>query len=77
MNRYIIETKDGKQSDALIKYLKTLDFVQVKTVKVEESTSENKSSKMKELLNRLPDQPYRQADVNKAIKDIRKEHRYQ
>ena len=77
MNRYIIETKDGKQSDALIKYLKTLDFVQVKTVKVEESTSENKSSKMKELLNRLPDQPYRQADVNKAIKVIRKEHGYQ
>jgi len=77
MNRYIIETKDVKEAAALIRYLKSLDFVDLKPVKAQEATLLSASSKMKSLLLGLPDQPNKQSDVNKAVKSIRKKHGYQ
>ena len=77
MNRYIPETKDGKQADALIRYLKSLDSVQVKSIKNTESTMKNGIAKIKALLTSLPDQPHKVQDVNKAVKDFRKKNDYQ
>ncbi|MDZ7936162.1 MAG: hypothetical protein U5M51_14585 [Emticicia sp.] len=39
MSQYIINTKNDSQSNALIKYLKSLDFIEVKALKAPTKTS--------------------------------------
>ena len=76
MGQYIINTKNDNQSDALIKYLKSLDFIEVKVLKkpTEKSVA---IADAKSFLKGLPSQKYSQTGVNKAIKSIRKKHDYQ
>ncbi|MFY7909530.1 MAG: hypothetical protein ACOVO2_08260 [Emticicia sp.] len=76
MSQYIINTKNDSQSDALIKYLKSLDFIEVKVLKMPPKKSEAVAD-AKSFLEGLPNQKHSQSDVNKAIKSIRKKHGYQ
>lgn len=76
MSQYIINTKNDSQSDALIKYLKSLDFIEVKTLKMPPKKSEAVAD-AKSFLEGLPNQKHLQSDVNKAIKSIRKKYGYQ
>lgn len=76
MSQYIINTKNDSQSDALIKYLKSLDFIEVKALK----TPAKKIAAVddaKSFLESLPNQKHTQSDVNKAIKSIRQKYGYQ
>lgn len=76
MSQYIINTKNDSQSNALIKYLKSLDFIEVKALKAptKKSAAVNDA---KSFLESLPSQRHSQSDVNKAVKSIRKKYGYQ
>ena len=76
MSQYIINTKNDSQSNALIKYLKSLDFIEVKALKkpTEKSVA---IADAKSFLDRLPKQRHSQSEVNKAVKSIRKKYDYQ
>ena len=76
MSQYIINTKNDSQSNALIKYLKSLDFIEVKALKTPTKKSEAVSD-AKSFLESLPNQKHSQSDVNKAIKSIREKYDYQ
>lgn len=75
MSRYVIDIKESKQADALIRYLKSLDFVEVKLLpqaqKIQAATAATS------FLNGLPNQSAKQSEVNQAVKSIRKKHGYQ
>ena len=76
MSQYIINTKNDSQSNALIKYLKSLDFIEVKELK---KTTEKSLSiaDAKTFLEGLPNQRHSQSEVNKAVNSIRKKYDYQ
>ena len=74
MSQYIIETTDNKQSKALIQYLKSLDFVELKPVNEYKTKA---ITEAKSFLNGLPNQTHNQNDLNKAIKAIRKKYESQ
>ena len=74
MSQYIIETTNDKQSKALIQYLKSLDFVELKPIN-ERKTKAIAEAKL--FLNGLPNQSHNQNDLNKAIKTIRKKYEFQ
>ncbi|MFN3490198.1 MAG: hypothetical protein ACK4YV_13750 [Emticicia sp.] len=76
MGQYIIDTKNDSQSDALIKYLKSLDFIEVKALKAPTKKTVAVDD-AKSFLEGLPNQKHSQSDVNKAIKSIRKKYGYQ
>ena len=76
MSQYIINTKNDSQSNALIKYLKSLDFIEVKALKKPTEKSEAIAD-AKLFLNELPKQRHAQSEVNKAVKSIRKKYDYQ
>ncbi|MDZ7936144.1 MAG: hypothetical protein U5M51_14490 [Emticicia sp.] len=76
MSQYIINTKNDSQSNALIKYLKSLDFIEVKALKAPTKTSAAVDD-AKSLLEGLQKKRHSQSDVNKAIKSIRKKYDYQ
>lgn len=73
MSQYILNAEDSKQADALIRYLKSLDFIELKPVAPDKVKAVTQA---KNFLNVLPDQPAKQADVNKAVKSIRTKHGY-
>lgn len=75
MSQYVLDIKNDKQADALIRYLKSLDFIEVKPLKQDRKTEAATSAKA--FLASLPDQNGKQANVNKAVKSIRKKHGYQ
>ncbi len=75
MGQFIITTKDGTQAEALIEYLRSLEFVKLEPL--EPDTKAEAVAKAKEFLTGLPSRPSRQSDVNKAVKSIRKKHGYQ
>lgn len=75
MSQYIIDIKNEQQAEGLIKYLKTLPFVELKSV-IPDRKAEA-IARAKSFLEGLPDQPQKQSDVNKAVKTIRKKHGYQ
>ncbi|WP_435353196.1 hypothetical protein [Emticicia sp. SJ17W-69] len=76
MSQYIINTKNDSQSNALIKYLKSLDFIEVKALKKPTKKSEAVES-AKAFLGGLPKHTHTQSEVNKAVKTIRKKYDYQ
>lgn len=75
MSRYVIDIKESKQADALIRYLKSLDFVEVKPVQQDRKV--RAANTAKSFLEGLPDQSVKQSEVNQAVKSIRKRHGYQ
>jgi hypothetical protein len=75
MSQFIITTKDGTQAEALIQYLRSLEFVKLEPL--ESDSKAEAVAKAKEFLTGLPNRPSRQSDVNKAVKSIRKKHGYQ
>lgn len=75
MSQFIITTKDGTQAEALIQYLRSLEFVKLEPL--EPDTKTEAVAKPKEFLTALPNRPSRQSDVNRAVKSIRKKYGYQ
>ena len=74
MSQYIIETTNDKQSKALIQYLKSLDFVELKPINERKTKA---IAEAKSFLNGLPNQTHNQNDLNKAIKAVRKKYEFQ
>ena len=74
MSQYIIETTNDKQSKALIQYLKSLDFVELKPINERKTKA---IAEAKSFLNGLPNQSHNQNDLNKAIKAVRKKYEFQ
>lgn len=75
MSQYLIDIKNEQQAESLIQYLKTLSFIEVKSV-LDDSQTEA-IMRAKAFLKNLPEQPHKQSDINKAIKGLRKKHGYQ
>jgi hypothetical protein len=75
MSQYVIDIKESKQADALIQYLKSLDFVVVKPL--QQDRKHQAAGAAKSFLNGLPNQSAKQSEVNQAVKSIRKKHGYQ
>ena len=75
MSQYVIDVKESKQADALIRYLKSLDFVEVKPL--QQDRKRQAAGAAKSFLNGLPNQSAKQPEVNQAVKSIRKKHGYQ
>ena len=70
MSQYIINAKNDSQSNALIKYLKSLDFIEVKALK--KPTEKSMAiTDAKPFLEGLPNQKHSQSEVNKAVKSNR------
>ena len=76
MSQYVIDIKNDQQASALIRYLKSLDFIEVKPIKPDQKKVQAAAS-AKDFLKGLPNQTSKQADVNEAVKSIRKQHGYQ
>ena len=75
MSQYVIDIKNDKQADALIRYLKSLDFIDMKPLK---PTQKNQAaSQAKAFLTSLPSQASKQTEITNAVKSIRKKHGYQ
>lgn len=75
MSQYVIDIKESKQADALIQYLKSLDFVEVKPVKQDRKIQAATAAKA--FLKGLPNQSTKQSEVNQAVKSVRRKHGYQ
>ncbi len=75
MSQYVIDIKKSKQADALLQYLKALDFVEVKPLKQDRKIQAANDAQA--FLKALPNQSTKQSDVNQAVKSIRKKHGYQ
>ena len=75
MSQYVIDIKNDKQADALIRYLKSLDFIDVKPLKPTQKSQA--ASRAKAFLTSLPNQVGKQVEVTNAVKSIRKKHGYQ
>ena len=76
MSQYIINTKNDSRSNALIKYLKSLDYIEVKAL-VKPTEKSVAVADAKSFLEGLTNQRYSQSEVNKAVKSIRKKYDYQ
>ena len=75
MSQYVIDIKNDKQADALIRYLKSLDFIDLKPLKPTQKSQA--ASQAKAFLTGLPNQAGKQAEANNAVKSIRKKYGYQ
>lgn len=75
MSQYVINVKKSKQANALIQYLESLDFVEVKPLKQDRKILA--AADAKAFLKALPNQSAKQSEVNQAVKSIRKKHGYQ
>ena len=75
MSQYVIDIKESKQADALIRYLKSLDFVEIKPLQQDRKLQAADAAKS--FLKGLPNQSAKQSEVNQAVKSIRKKHDYQ
>ncbi len=75
MSQYVIDIKNDKQADALIRYLKSLDFIELKAVKPDRKKLA--AADAKAFLKGLPNQSGKQSEVNRAVKSIRKKHGYE
>lgn len=69
MSQYVIDIKDEKQAVGLLKYLKTLSFLEIKTIS--DSEKSKAIARAKVMLNRLPEVPHTQEEVNQVIKKMR------
>ena len=68
MSEYVLKVDDEPQAEALLTYLRSLDFVEL----IPKPTKQEAMRAMKSLLTDLPNrQDYSQEDVNRSIKDIR------
>ena len=74
MSQYVIDIKDNKQADALIRYLKSLDFIEVKPLKQDRKVQAAAGAKA--FLKGLPNQSAKQSEVNQTVKAIRDKHGY-
>ncbi len=74
MSQYVIDVKNSKQADALIRYLKSLDFIDVKPLKQDRKIQG--AGDAKAFLKGLPNQSGKQSDVNQAVKAIWEKHGY-
>lgn len=74
MSQYLITTQDQQKAEALIQFLRSLDFIKVEAVVMEDRLKA--AAETREFLKSLPERPYRQSDVNKAVKSIRKSEGY-
>ncbi len=74
MTQYTLQIDNSKQADALMLYLKTLPFVEIKPVTTTKKEKAIKDSIV--FLNSLPQQSAQQSDINKAVKSIREKHGY-
>lgn len=74
MSQYVIDIKNGKQADALIRYLKSLDYVEVKPLPTDPKSKA--VSAARDFLSGLPDGNAKQADVNQAVGSIRIKNGY-
>lgn len=75
MSQYVIDIKNDQQADALIRYLKSLDFIELKAIKPDRKKLA--ADDAKSFLTGLPNQKGKQSDVSRAVKTIRKKHGYE
>ncbi len=75
MTQLTITINESKQAEALLRYLESLDFVKVER-KITPRSPKPKTLKaaqgMRDFLGILPNEKAKQADVNRAVKEIRK-----
>lgn len=57
----------------MIQFLLSLDYVEVQPL---DNEKERAIEAAKALLDQLPERPYRQSEVNEAVKSIRREQGY-
>lgn len=68
MSEYVLKVDDEPQAEALLTYLRSLNFVEL----VHKPTKQEAKPAMKLLLTDLPDQQvYSQQDVNQGVNEIR------
>ena len=79
MSQYVLSIKNDEEADALLRYLQSLDFVDVEPLTETDTLLRKKQAAIEAVafLNSLPNQAARQSDVNKAVKSIRNAYRYQ
>ena len=75
MSQYVIDIKESKQADALIRYLKSLDFVEVKPLRQDQKVRAADAAQA--FLKGLPNQSANQLEVTQVVRSIHKKHDYQ
>jgi hypothetical protein len=75
MTQVTLTLTESKQAEALLRYLETLDFVKIEpeiTSKTLKPKAVKAAQGMRNFLETLPNGKAKQADINKAVKEIRK-----
>lgn len=68
MSEYVLKVEDESQAEAILTYLRSLDFVEL----LPKPTKQEAMSAMKSLLADLPNQQdYTQEEVNRSLEEIR------
>ncbi len=76
MSQITITTTDQAKTEELIRYLETLDYVEVKFIEPDQDTKKKAIARSRKFLSELPEIPHRERDVVNAIKDYRKSKGY-
>ncbi len=72
MSEYVLRLDDKPQAEALLTYLRSLDFVEVLSKQTAIETKQGAIDNMIALLAELPNrEDYLQEEVNQALKEIR------
>lgn len=77
MTEYILKIEESKQSEMLVKYLKSLDFVIIEAKRNTHTTKRRKTLKPQKedsfikFLEALPDVEYTEEEVNQSISEMR------
>jgi outer membrane protein assembly factor BamD (BamD/ComL family) len=74
MSEYNLKIKKNRNAEALLSYLRSLDYVEIQEKAFQKSKMMKEAAQnLKGFLQGLPEMPYAQSDVNEVIKEIRSE----
>ena len=76
MSQITLTTSNPEKEQALLEFLKTLDYVKVELMGPDLETRQKAAKQGIEFLQTLPERPSRQSDVNEAIKGYRQSKGY-
>lgn len=72
MSKYVLKVDDEPQAEALLTYLRSLNFVELLPKQSTPQSKQEAIDGMKSFLTTLPDRDdYTQEEVNQALNDIR------
>ncbi len=72
MSEYVLRVDDKPQAEALLIYLRSLDFIEILPKQTAIEIKQGAIDSMKALLAELPNrEDYLQEEVNQALKEIR------